>query len=125
MIIGHSWRLSRIATGCLVAVAACSDSTSPCVLPTKPAILLTATDALINQPIGSPTIIFDRHGDDTLTVLRPSTAKNIALGSGPGIYDIRVVASGYADWLDVNIPVNLNGCDFQTIGMQVFMQRLP
>jgi hypothetical protein len=110
---------------CLVATFACShDATGPCADASGTAIQLTILDGISSQPVSvNVTVIYDRHGDDSLTLIntRP-TRTPIALGSRPGIYDFRVIAPGYVDWLTTNQVVNANGCQTATIGMMVFMQ---
>lgn len=88
-------------------------------------MIISALDGGLNDPIVGASIVYDRHGDDSLTLLHPNVAVAIPLGSKPGIYDFRVIKSGYADWLLTNVVVDADGCDPKTIEMQVFMQKLP
>ncbi len=107
-----------------VGVIGCRDSTGPCGPSTRPAIVVSALD-IDSRPVSGVTIIYDRHGDDSLTLLHPTAADAIQMGTAPGIYDFRVIKAGYADWLATNVVVDADGCDPRTITMQVWMQPLP
>lgn len=126
-MIDRRSRKSFLALACLGVALACKSPTSPCSGPSQPAILLTILDGVTSRPIGtSVTIIYDRHGDDSLTVINTHpTSTPISIGSAPGTYDLRVIASGYADWLTTNEVIQSDGCQAQTIATMIFMQPLP
>jgi hypothetical protein len=117
----------RVVVAALVLatfMGACRSADSPCDSSSKPAILLTVRDGVTSAPLHSgATIIADRHGDDTLTVLNINlNGAAIPIGSAAGIYDLRVIIPGYADWLTTNLTVAAEGCGPRTVGMGVFMQ---
>ena len=123
-------RIAMLALGTLATVAglaACRDVTAgPCGPSDKPAFVLSAYDGGLSNPVHDVTIVYDRHGDDSLTVLRDlPTAINVAFGNRPGIYDVRLMAPGYADYLWTNIEIAADGCDPRKVEGQVFMQKLP
>ena len=106
-------------------LAACSDSTTSCNAADAPAMTISAYDGGLSNPIHDVTIIYDRHGDDSLTVLRDlPTAVNVTLGRGPGVYDFRLMAPGYADYLWTNVEIPSH-CDGTAGASQVLMQKLP
>jgi hypothetical protein len=121
-------RLTKIlvASAALATLVGCGDVTAACGPSDKPALTVSAFDGGLAHPVHDVTILYDRHGDDTLSVLRDlPTAIDVPLGDRPGIYDLRVMAPGYADWLNTNVTIEAEGCDPRTAGSQIFMQKLP
>lgn len=126
--MSHRRVVPRISTFLCIAAAsmACGDASAPCPPSERPALVISAYDGGLNNPVHDVTIIYDRHGDDSLTVLRDlPTAVNVRLGNRPGIYDLRLMAPGFADYLWTNVTISAEGCDPRGIESQVFMQRLP
>jgi hypothetical protein len=106
-------------------IAACGSPTAACDGSGEPAMIISAYDGGLANPVHNVTIIYDRHGDDSLTVLRNlSTAVNVSVGRGPGIYDFRLLAPGYADYLWTNVQI-AGRCSGAASASQVFMQKLP
>jgi hypothetical protein len=115
-----------LAWAVAVLLAACRSTTGVCGPSSKAAMVLSAYDGGLNNPVHTVTIVYDKHGDDSLTILRDlSTAVSVKLGNAPGIYDFRVMAPGYADYLMTNEVIRADGCDPVTVGTQGFMQKLP
>ena len=114
------------AAGIAASLIACRDVTEACGSSDAPALVISAYDGGLNNPVHDVTIVYDRHGDDSLTVLRDlPTAIDVHLGNRPGIYDVRLMAPGYADYLWTNIIIAANGCEPRQSQSQVFMQKLP
>jgi hypothetical protein len=117
----HAILVAALGGGTFVA---CRDVTAVCPAPTKPAILLTFADGASGRPISpTATIVYEHHGDDSLAVIRTTASGGaVAIGSAPGIYDLRVIAAGYNDWLTTNVVVTAESCETRTLPMTAFLQ---
>jgi hypothetical protein len=123
---------SRARAALIVATAAlivaCRDSTTePCAAPTTAAIALTFASGVDGHLIDvTPLVIYERHGDDSVALIRVSTpGAPVLVGSAAGTYDVRVVAAGYHDWLTMDVVVNGSDCALETKPITVFLQPLP
>ena len=95
----------------------------PCGVATSPAIALRVASGIDAQPIAAATtIVYQRHGDDSLSVVRASTTAPIRIGSRPGSYDLRVITPEFADWVMTDVAVDAEGGEPRTRPLTAFLQ---
>jgi hypothetical protein len=111
------------ALACLAALEGASgchgaDVSAPSCGTPKPAIEMSVWD-----PRGAhATLIYNRHGDDSLTVIDiPSTGNATSMGTQAGTYDFRVIIAGHSDFIETNLAVGADACGPRTEVMQIFM----
>jgi hypothetical protein len=114
-------RFAIVALTLWTSVNGCSEAetTAPCE--PRPAILLEISAD------GAPlaTVIYNRHGDDTLSTLQfYATGAQVPIGNAPGYYDFRVVSVGFADLIRTNYHVRSDACGAaRTGGFGTYLRR--
>ena len=107
------------------AFSSCADATATqCAVSTNPAIRLSLASGLTAMPVNAnTTIVYERQGDDSLSIIRTLTSDApIPVGSRPGVYEIRAITPGYADWLTTGVVVDADGCEPKSISLVAFLQ---